>query len=309
MLGDIAAGQRDAEIVNNTDRLTRRPIELEQFTGIREVAGVRQLVAVTGDIDLGNEDGTLSARVLAAVAAKKSRRKSERLKWKAREGAEAGKPNAGIRPFGYDKSQRTIVGPEAAVIRQRAERYLAGESMGSLRRWIQDQEILTVTGIAWLTSTERSIPANPRIAGLRAHNGEIVGVRRGRRSSHRRSTGNWSPPSVGKHLLVGVRHAVTCSRACFAAQTAAGSCSALRAGRVAATSAKQAPNTAAAAESPSSPHRLRRRLPRVPASFGHPNLALGSPCLASELCCLFKSIAWLRRAATTSSRRGRRSSN
>ena len=109
---------------------------------------MRQLGAVTGDIDLGNDDSTFSARVLAAVAAKESGRKSERLKRKARENAEAGKPNGGIRPFGYDKSQLTIVGPEAAVIRQRAERYLAGESMGSLTRWIQDQEILTVTGAA-----------------------------------------------------------------------------------------------------------------------------------------------------------------
>ena len=52
MLGDIAAGQRDAVIVDNTDRLTRCPIELEQFTGICEVAGVRQLVTVTGESTL-----------------------------------------------------------------------------------------------------------------------------------------------------------------------------------------------------------------------------------------------------------------
>lgn len=304
MLGDIAAGQRDAEIVYNTDRLKRRPIELEQFTGIRGVAEVRQLGAVTGDIDLGNEDGTLSARVLAAVAAKKSRRKSERLKRKAREDAEAGKPNAGIRPFGYDKSQLTIVGPEAAVIRQRAERDLAGESMGSLRRWIQDQEILTVSGVAWRTSSERSIPANPPIAGLRAHNGEIVGVRRGRRSSHRRSTGNWSPPSVGKHLLVGVCHAVTCSRACCAAQTAAARCSTLCSAKVAAMSAKRALTTAAVDECLSSPRRLRRRLPRVPASFGRPKPCprIAGPGVRVMLVIQVKSVD--RCAATASWRRG-----
>ncbi|TXN27946.1 recombinase family protein [Lacisediminihabitans profunda] len=175
MLEDIAAGQRDAVIVYNTDRLTRRPIELEQFTGICEVAGVRQLVAVTGDIDLGNDDGMFMARVLAAVAAKESGRKSERLKRKARENAEAGKPNGGIRPFGYEKDQITVVESEAAVIRQLAERYLAGESMGSLTRWIQDQGIPTVAGAAWHTSTVRSVLRNPRIAGLRAHNGVIVG--------------------------------------------------------------------------------------------------------------------------------------
>jgi site-specific DNA recombinase len=175
MLEDIASGQRDAVIVYNTDRLTRRPIELEQFTGICEAAGVRQLVAVTGDIDLGNDDGMFMARVLAAVAAKESGRKSGRLKRKAQENAAAGKPNGGIRPFGYDKAQLAIVESEAEVVRQLAGRYLAGESMGSLTRWIQDQDISTVTGAVWRTSTVRTILINPRIAGLRAHNGEIVG--------------------------------------------------------------------------------------------------------------------------------------
>jgi site-specific DNA recombinase len=175
MLEDIAAGRRDAVIVYNTDRLTRRPIELEQFTGICEVAGVRQLVAVTGDIDLGNDDGMFMARVLAAVAAKESGRKSERLKRKARENAEAGKPNGGIRPFGYEKDQLAVVESEAAVIRQLAERYLAGESLASLTGWLQDEGVPTVAGAKWYTSTIRNTLVNPRIAGLRAHNGEIVG--------------------------------------------------------------------------------------------------------------------------------------
>lgn len=246
MLEDIAAGQRDAVIVYNTDRLTRRPIELEQFTGICEVAGVRQLVAVTGDIDLGNDDGMFMARVLAAVAAKESGRKSERLKRKARENAEAGKPNGGNRPFGYDKSQLTIVGPEAAVIRQLAERYLAGESMGSLTRWVQDQEIVTVTGAAWRTSTVRTILANPRIAGLRAHNGEIVGPAKWpaiitptqhqqlvATFSRKTSSGRRVPRS---YLLSGMLRCANCGGKLF---------SSVR-GKVAATSAKQAPTTAVA---------------------------------------------------------------
>ena len=140
--------------------------------------------------------------------------------------------------------------------------------MGSRARWIRDQEILTVTGAPWRTSTVRTIHANSRIAGLRTHNGEIVGLRNGRRSSHRSSS--WSPPSFGRHLLDGVCHAVTRSRECCAAGTAAGSCLAFCSAKVAATSAKQAPNRAAAVELPLSPHPLRRRLPRVPASSGRP---------------------------------------
>lgn len=175
MMQDIAAGQRDAVIVYNTDRLTRRPIELEQFTAVCESAGVRQLVSVTGDIDLGNDDGMFMARVLAAVAAKESARKSERLRRKARESAEAGRPNGGVRPFGYEKDQLTIVESEAAIIRELADRYLAGESSASLTRWLVAQEVPTAGGAGWQSSTLRQILVSPRVAGLRSHNGEIVG--------------------------------------------------------------------------------------------------------------------------------------
>lgn len=175
LLEDITAGQRDAVIVYNNDRLTRRPIELEQFTLICETAGVTQLIAVTGGLNLGNDDGMFTARVLAAVAAKESARKSERLKRKAREIAESGKPNGGYhRPWGYESDRITVVESEADTIRHVAERYLAGESLASLTEWLQDNNIPTVTGAQWATSTIRNTLTNPRIAGLRAHNGEIV---------------------------------------------------------------------------------------------------------------------------------------
>ncbi|WP_414056443.1 recombinase family protein [Prescottella equi] len=77
MLVDLEAGDRDAVIVYNMDRLTRQPMQLEQFVSLCERAGVQQVATVTSDIDLGNDDGMFTARVLAAVAAKESARKSE----------------------------------------------------------------------------------------------------------------------------------------------------------------------------------------------------------------------------------------
>ncbi|WP_104126417.1 recombinase family protein [Cryobacterium sp. Y57] len=175
MLEDIAAGQRDAVIVYNTDRLTRRPIELEEFVQICESAGVQQFATVTADINLGNDDGMFMARILAAVAAKESGRKSERQKRKARETAEAGKPNGGnLRPFGYERDQLTVVESEAVVVRILAGRYLAGESLMSLTSWLQEEGVSSVAGMPWRTSALRQTLTNPRIAGLRAHNGEVV---------------------------------------------------------------------------------------------------------------------------------------
>jgi DNA invertase Pin-like site-specific DNA recombinase len=176
MLADLERGQRDAVIAYHTDRLTRRPIELEQFTGLCERAGVRLFATVTADIDLGNDDGMFMARVLAAVAAKESGRKSERQRRKARQLAEEGKPNGGnYRPFGYQSDRVTVVESEAEVIQQLATRYLAGESLKSLTEWMQAEGILSVAQKPWRTSTLRTTLMNPRIAGLRAHLGEVVG--------------------------------------------------------------------------------------------------------------------------------------
>ena len=175
MIDDIEAGQRDAVLVYHTDRLTRRPIELEQFVQVCERAGLQQFATVTADIDLGNDDGLFMARILSIVAAKESARKSARQKRKALETAEAGKPNGGnLRPFGYERDQITVVESEAAVLRAVADRYLAGESLMSLTAWMQDQGVLSVAGLPWRTSTLRQTLTNPRLAGLRSHNGVVV---------------------------------------------------------------------------------------------------------------------------------------
>lgn len=74
MLSDLAEGYRDAVIVYNMDRLTRHPMELEQFTRLCEQSGVAQVKSVTADLDLANDDGLFMARILAAIASRESGR-------------------------------------------------------------------------------------------------------------------------------------------------------------------------------------------------------------------------------------------
>lgn len=78
MLEDIEAGRRDAVIAYHQDRLTRRPMEWEQFVELCDRAGVQQLATVTSDINFGNDNGMLVARITAAVVANESARKSAR---------------------------------------------------------------------------------------------------------------------------------------------------------------------------------------------------------------------------------------
>ena len=175
MLSDIQDGHRDGVIVYNLDRLTRQPIELEQFSQVCERAGVRQMATVTTDINLGNDDGLFTARILAAVAAKESSRKSARQKRKARQNAEDGKPGGGnTRPFGYKDDKVTIFKSEAKIIRAIVTRFLAGESLRSIAIWLNEKEVPTVTGLEWKTTTLKGMLTSGRIAGLRTHLGEVV---------------------------------------------------------------------------------------------------------------------------------------
>ena len=91
MLADIADGTHDAVIVYHVDRLTRRPIELEQFLDTLSIAKVRQVRFVPGvDIDIANGDGLMVLRMMAAVTTNESAGKSRRIKRKLDEVAGSG---------------------------------------------------------------------------------------------------------------------------------------------------------------------------------------------------------------------------
>ena len=177
MLSDLADGMRDAVLIYHVDRLTRRPIELEQFLDVLTAAKVRHVRFVAGgDLDIGNGDGLMVLRMLLAVAANESATKSRRVQRKMLQNAEAGLPHGGYhRPFGYDTDKITVLTGEAQTIRTLAERFLAGESLRSLATWLDEQGVATVSGKPWRTPTLRALLASGRIAGLRDHQGQVIG--------------------------------------------------------------------------------------------------------------------------------------
>jgi len=175
MLADIESGTVDGVLIYNLDRLTRRPIEFEQFHAIAARTDT-PLRCATGDADYGTEDGLLMGRMQAAFAAKESAAKSRRQKRKNDEKAAAGLPHSGSqRPYGFERDGITHVPDEVAVIRMMAERYLAGESSRSLATWLDAEGIRTVNGKPWRTNVITTLLLSPRNAGLRDHRGEIVG--------------------------------------------------------------------------------------------------------------------------------------
>lgn len=176
MLDDLREGSRDGVIVYHVDRLTRRPVELEEFVGVLDAAKVTNVRFVVGEMDLGTGDGLMIARMLGAIAAHESATKSRRVRRKMEEVAASGMPHGGSsRPFGYEDDRVTVRAVEANIIRTLADRFIAGESLRSLAMWLDGEGVQTVSGKTWRTPTIRMMLASGRIAGLREHNGVIVG--------------------------------------------------------------------------------------------------------------------------------------
>jgi site-specific DNA recombinase len=175
LVEDLRQGVRDGVLVYHADRLTRRPMQLEQFLQVIDRAGVKHVRFVTGDTDIFSGDGLAMLRVQSAFAAKESADKSRRVTRKMRDNAERGLPHGtGIRAYGYELGGLVIVPEEAEVIRTLAARYLAGESFKSLATWLIDSGIPTAGTGHWRTPQVRQVLASGRIAGLREYKGEVV---------------------------------------------------------------------------------------------------------------------------------------
>jgi site-specific DNA recombinase len=187
LLADAKAGRIGAIVAWDADRLTRQPIENEALIDLAERCGTK-LATVTGEYDLATSSGRLHFRIKGAVARHESEHRAERLRLKHDEIARAGRHHGGPRPFGFEyepavlRDGRNVYRftgrleeTEAELIREAARRLLNGESVyGVLADW-ERYGIRSPKGNLWLATSFRNMLTSPRIAGLRVHQGEIVG--------------------------------------------------------------------------------------------------------------------------------------
>lgn len=174
MLEAIRAGDVDAVLCVDLDRLTRQPAELETFIALADEFGVA-LANVSGDVDLSTSDGRFRARIMGAVARQESEKKSERLRRQRDQRAKAGKPHPAPRRFGWNEDMTELDTTEAALIRSAVRDLMAGASYRGVAREWNAKGVTTVPGNEWTTSAVRDLMRNPRLCGLRVHRGEIVG--------------------------------------------------------------------------------------------------------------------------------------
>lgn len=173
LVDDIKSGYVDAVAVYHSDRLYRRPSDLEELIGVVEDARIDIACVMQSDIDLTTASGRMTARVIGAVNRGEVERMSERIRAKHRELAESGAPPTGARAYGYEADRMTIRESEAEIVREMSSRLLAGESLSGLTRELNERGVPTAAGKSvWHASTLGSVMVGPRIAGIRRHKNE-----------------------------------------------------------------------------------------------------------------------------------------
>lgn len=175
MLHALEAHQADTVVCWHPDRLHRSPKELESFIDLIESTGATVETVTAGSYDLSTPAGRLVARQVGSVSRYESEHKSERIQRQKQQAALAGDPTGGPRPFGYEPGGLEIRESEAELLREAARRVLAGEAMRSIAAEWNDAGIRTARGNEWSVNSLRAVLTGPRIGGLRAHRGEVVG--------------------------------------------------------------------------------------------------------------------------------------
>lgn len=174
LMADLEAGTADALVVWDLDRLTRRPIEIEEFIALADRRGIA-LASVGGDVDLATDNGRMFARIKGAVARGEVERKSARQRAANDQRAEQGRPFMSRRAFGYAKGGASVLEAEAVEYRRAVDELLAGTSLRAIVRGLNDRGVTTTAGNPWKPTELRRLLQNPRHAGLLVHRGVVVG--------------------------------------------------------------------------------------------------------------------------------------
>lgn len=175
MLDDINAGEIDAIVAWQPDRLYRHPRDLEELVPIIEALRIPVQTVNAGHVDLSTSTGRMVARILGAVALQEVELKAERwlLSYEQARVDYARPFNGGWRTYGYTKNNE-IVEDEAKVVRAMAADLQRGQSVSEIARSLNHRGVVTSRGGPWRPSTVRNLLRNPRLAGHVTMRGVVV---------------------------------------------------------------------------------------------------------------------------------------
>lgn len=171
---DYDAGQFDALVCWDLDRLTRQRRQLEDWIDRAAKHGLK-LVTANGEADLTTDGGCMCARIKAAVARAEVDRKGARQSRAQRQRAEHGKPPKGVRLTSYTLAGE-VIAEEAEVIRRIFKRFSAGDTLKGIARGLEEDRIKTRRGGGWSSSSVSTILRNARYAGRSVYKGQQMGA-------------------------------------------------------------------------------------------------------------------------------------
>jgi site-specific DNA recombinase len=181
MLADVEAGKIAGVVFFKLDRLVRDHGDFERVMATCEAVGA-VLACVVDAIDTSTPTGEAMARTMVTFARLESQTTALRVSARKEQAARAGQPAVSAwRPFGYTWDGLGVVEEEAAVIREAAERLLAGWSLREVTRAVTKAGVVGTTGREFNTTRLKKILTSPRVAGLRSYKGKVV------------ATGAWPP--------------------------------------------------------------------------------------------------------------------
>lgn len=174
------SGGVDAIIAYSSSRLTRRPMESERLIQLYESTGTLVHYVNAKDNDLSTARGRSRARDDARRDAEEAEEISERVKLDVVRRAKEGVSHGGQRAFGWTVDHK-FDEYEHPILLELIDRALAGEAVQGMARDLYDRGVPPVRWHPplvmkrWQVTTIRKMLTNPRIAGLRRHDGKILG--------------------------------------------------------------------------------------------------------------------------------------
>jgi DNA invertase Pin-like site-specific DNA recombinase len=175
MLDDLRNGLYGTVIAWHTDRLHRRPTELETYIDVCEPRGIATRTVQAGAIDLTTAAGRLMARQLGSMARYEVEHMIERQRRAREQKVQRGEWSGGPRPYGWEADGVTPLREEIAVIREVTDAVLAGASIRALAADLNKRGLFSSTGAHWDGSTLVRMLKRPRNAGILQHRGEEAG--------------------------------------------------------------------------------------------------------------------------------------
>ena len=167
------AGEFDALVCWDLDRLTRQPRQLEDWIDAAEDRGLI-LVTANGEADLATDNGRMFARIKATVARAEIERKSARQKRANEQRLTLGKPTPGRRRYGYESDGLTPRESEAVHVRRMFAHVASGGTLRGMSQALKAEGVDPAPGKSWGPGRVRYILKNPSYGGQVHHLGEAL---------------------------------------------------------------------------------------------------------------------------------------